>query len=107
MLRLQNQNLAKDRQERDMVEHITNVLLHGGANDADIQEMLDQDVIDLQNITGLRNERVSLEQFAVKHPPRPIAVACHRSQNPPGAVLLYKLNALQLTWIMNRGAAKQ
>lgn len=48
MLRLQNQNLAKDRQERDMIEHITNVLLHGGANDADIQEMLDQAGIDLK-----------------------------------------------------------
>jgi hypothetical protein len=48
MLRLQNQNLAKDRQERDMVEHITNVLLHGGANDADIQEMLDSAGIDLK-----------------------------------------------------------
>ena len=48
MIRLQNQNLAMDRQERDMVEHITNVLLHGGANDADIQEMLDQAGIDLK-----------------------------------------------------------
>ena len=48
MLRLQNQNLAKDRQERDMIEHIANVLLHGGANDADIQEMLDQAGIDLK-----------------------------------------------------------
>ena len=45
--------------------------------------------------TGLRNERVRFEQFAVEHPSRPIAVACHRWQNPPGAVLLYKLNALR------------
>lgn len=41
MIRLQNQDLAEDRQMSDMVQHITDVLLHGGANDADIQEMLD------------------------------------------------------------------
>lgn len=48
MNRLQNLDLAKDRQESDMVQHITDVLLHGGANDADIQEMLDQAGIDLK-----------------------------------------------------------
>tara|TARA_R100000278_G_scaffold25480_1_gene23556 strand:- start:669 stop:869 length:201 start_codon:yes stop_codon:yes gene_type:complete len=41
MIRLQNQDLAEDRQMSDMVQHITDVLLHGGTNDADIQEMLD------------------------------------------------------------------
>ena len=48
MVRLQDIDLAKNRQESDMVQHITDVLLHGGANDADIQEMLDQAGIDLK-----------------------------------------------------------
>ena len=46
MIRLQNADLVKDRQESDVVQHITDVLLHGGANDADIQEMLDAASID-------------------------------------------------------------
>tara|TARA_Y100000592_G_scaffold17907_1_gene27201 strand:- start:7695 stop:7925 length:231 start_codon:yes stop_codon:yes gene_type:complete len=48
MIRLQNVDLVKDRQESDMVQHITDVLLHGGANDADIQEMLDAASIDMK-----------------------------------------------------------
>ena len=46
--------------------------------------------------TGLQNDCAHFEQFTVEHLKRIIAMAANRSQNPLGAVLLYKLSALRV-----------